>query len=277
MAFLAGSSIFGNGWKQTIYYKLMGVKTFDSFDMTKDKMDQCLKELSMNSIKYMYGYANAIYHLALHHQESNVKVKLKSCITTAENLTDTMRKVIETSFGCSVFNQYGCNDAGLSAYECEYHNGLHLINTRAFIEVLEDGTLISSDTKNDVMPMLRYDSGDRIKLSSKKCKCGRGFPLIEEIYGRSNDVVINPKSGAIVHSEFFNHLFREDERIKMFQIAINGDKMNINIHSNEIFDTTKYIEKLNEKTGFEVLFNFNKEFTFSSNGKLKMVVINNVK
>jgi len=39
------------------------------------------------------------------------------------------------------------------------------------------------------MPFIRYALGDIIVLSKQKCSCGRNFPLIELVEGRTNDFV----------------------------------------------------------------------------------------
>lgn len=276
IAFLAGNSILGSGLKKKVFYRLMNVVPFDSFDMSSKRMKRFLLELERSQIKFIYGYANAIFHLASFNLKSGLNVKLTSVITTAENLTDFMRDLIQRSFGGMVFNQYGCNDAGLSAFECEYHNGLHLINTRAYFEVVNK-RLISTDTKNNVMPMIRYDSGDRVELSAIRCQCGRGFPLIKEIYGRSNDCVINVKSGAIIHSEFFNHLFREDEDISSFQIHLCGNLLKVIVQLmpevQNLYRKEKYVQIIQQKTGFEqVEFLFHKDLFKSENGKTPLIV-----
>lgn len=277
VVFLAGSSIIGRGWKQKIYYRLMNVIPLDSFDMSSTKMNHYLDLLKNKNIRFIYGYANAIYHLAKYNVEHDVSVKLQSVISTAENLTPIMRKTIEDSFDCEVFNQYGCNDAGLSAFECNKHRGLHVINSRAHIEVVNE-ELISTDIANNVMPMIRYNSGDRVQLSTNSCECGRGFPLITEIYGRSNDIIRNAETGAIIHSEFFNHLFREDPEIYTYQIKVNPISIQINIitieKTAEKVQSEDFFKKIiTEKTGYKsVSVKYNKELVTSENGKVKSII-----
>ncbi|WP_430815367.1 hypothetical protein [Carboxylicivirga sp. RSCT41] len=277
IVFLAGSSIIGRGWKQKIYYRLMNVIPLDSFDMSSTKMNCYLNILKNKKIRFVYGYANAIYHLAKYNIEHDVGVKLQSVISTAENLKPIMRKTIEDSFDCEVFNQYGCNDAGLSAFECNKHKGLHVINSRAHIEVINE-ELISTDLANNVMPMIRYNSGDRVQLSTNLCECGRGFPLIKEIYGRSNDIIRNAETGAIIHSEFFNHLFREDSEIYTYQIKVNPINIHINIITIEktakkVQSEDFYLKIIAEKTGYKsVTVNYNKELMTSENGKVKTII-----
>ncbi|BDD05961.1 phenylacetate--CoA ligase family protein [Aureibacter tunicatorum] len=280
VVFLAGSSIFGKGWKLKIYYALMNVKVFDSFDMNQKLMKACLSYIEKHNVQFLYGYAFSLYELAKFNENNAKQVSVKSVISTAENLTESMRKKIENSFSCEVFNQYGCNDGGVSAFECEVHDGFHYISTRAYVESI-DGRLVSTDMKNEVMPLLRYDTGDRVVLSDRLCACGRGFPIIQEISGRSNDVVFNTETNAMVHSEFFNHLFRENQSISSYQVVIEDRNVRINLVTEESIDLEairiKYGNAIRGKIGaYNITFLSNHILEHLKNGKHQTIVNKNI-
>jgi|SRR5690554_785734 len=276
IAWLAGGSLYGKGFHKRVYYRLMNISVFDVFNLSAEKMDQYIGFLKKNNIRYIYGYAYSIYFFALHNFTSSNKVELKSVISTSENLTDNMRITIEKSFNCKVFNQYGCNDAGLSAFECEQHDGFHIINVRAYVESI-GGKLVSTDTKNYVMPMLRYDTGDIAELNYDECECGRGFPRIKQIFGRSNDSIINLKTKSLVHSSFFNFLFKEDSRISTFQVYFDKRQLEINLISEDEVGLSEeklhfFRNEIGLKTGYDqITFVFNKPLRKSSNGKVRPV------
>ena len=52
----------------------------------------------------------------------------------------------------------------------------------------------------------------------KKCKCGRGLPVIKNISGRVTDNFVKP-DGGFVHGEFFTHLFYDKPGIDQFQVV----------------------------------------------------------
>ena len=54
----------------------------------------------------------------------------KAIFSTAEKLFPHMRTTIEEVFNTKVFDTYGLNDGGVSAFECQNHNGMHM-NTRS--------------------------------------------------------------------------------------------------------------------------------------------------
>ena len=59
--------------------------------------------------------------------------------------------------------------------------------------------IVSSSLHNYVMPLLRYRSGDLVRINPQAvpCPCGRGFPVISGIIGRSSDVIFTPDRRAV--------------------------------------------------------------------------------
>ena len=68
------------------------------------------------------------------------------------------------------------------------------------------------------MPFLRYKIGDIGSWAvNQNCKCGRGWPLLSKIEGRSFDIVITP-NGNRIGGTFWTILFRQYPGIKRFQV-----------------------------------------------------------
>jgi phenylacetate-CoA ligase len=119
----------------------------------------------------------------------------KSAICTAEPLQDQQRKVIEQALGCPVFEHYGTRDFGMVAAECEAHEGMHFNPAAVYVEYIPvEGSeteglfeILVTDLLNLGMPMIRYRINDCAILPKKPCSCGRTFPLIQGIVGRTTD------------------------------------------------------------------------------------------
>lgn len=231
VAFLAGSALATEGLRNRIYQRLLNLQLLSAFDLSITRLSDYIRALEEGEPRLLYGYASAIHRLARFIIDSKLtpRTRLRAVMCTAEVMTPAMRVDIEHALGVPCFNQYGCNDAGVSAFECELRDGLHLITPRCFAEVLEDGRLIATDLSNTAMFLPRYDTGDRVRMSGRRCPCGRGLPLIEEVLGRQNDLVVDP-NGAAVHSAFFNALFREDARIRAYQVVYDERSLSINVH-----------------------------------------------
>lgn len=280
VAFLAGSSLFATGSRQSIYYRLLNVTLMSSFNMSTESMTEYGTRLQRGGFRLLYGFSAAIHRLARFYLDAGKTLDstLRAVVCTSETLTATMRKDIEAAFGVPCYSQYGCHDAGISSFECEERNGFHLISMRCYHEVLPNGELVSTDLSNRAMFMPRYNTGDIVRMSNRVCPCGRGLPLIEEVVGRQNDIVIDVKGNA-VHSEFFTHMFREDERIYSFQVTFNTNQLNVNLHLNPVSNHEQsaldtYIrDRINPVLEFqEVNIFFNQPFKSLANGKHRFVM-----
>ncbi len=275
VAFLAGTALFGTGYKQKIYYKLMNVHMFSAFDMAAERLAQYADGIARARCRLLYGYASAIYQLALHilQQPERPRFMLRGVVCTAEVLTPSMRACIEQAFGVPCYSQYGCNDGGVSAYECERRQGFHLITQRAYAEVLADGRLVSTDLSNDAFFLPRYDTGDLVDMAATPCACGRGFPLIKSVVGRTNDMVTD-SAGNSVHSEFFTHLFREDQRIGSFQVIYDASDLVVIVHcADPAFSHPAYVERIRAALAFRsISFAVHRPFVAIANGKHRFVM-----
>jgi len=128
-----------------------------------------------------------------------------SAICTAEPLLDQQRQVIGQTLGCPVFEHYGTRDFGMAAAECEEHQGLHLNPAAAYVELRPVSStevaglqeMIITDLLNYGMPLIRYRINDCALLGPERCTCGRGFPLIGRIIGRTADVFQLPNGDRV--------------------------------------------------------------------------------
>ncbi|MDM5179406.1 hypothetical protein PO883_19635 [Massilia sp. DJPM01] len=275
VAFIAGTALFGTGYKQKIYYALMNVHMYSAFDMSAARLEAYAADIARQRCRLVYGYASAIHQLALHINKSGRRppFRLRGVVCTAEVLTPAMRETIEQAFGVPCFSQYGCNDAGVSAYECERRSGFHLITQRSYFEVLPGGRLVSTDMANDAFFLPRYDTGDLVEMAAAPCPCGRGFPLIKNVVGRANDLV-EDSAGNTVHSEFFTHLFREDRRISEFQVVYDARELVIIVHcADAAFAHPPYLERIAAALAFATIrFAVNQPFVAIKNGKHRFVM-----
>lgn len=275
IAFLAGSSVLGSSLKKNIFYKLMNITPFSSFGLNDETMSEAIREIKRKNIKYLYGYSNAIYHLAKFCEEKKVSLKLSGVICTAEQLSDGSRDFIQSVFGGIVLRQYGVNDGGLSSFECTHRNGFHVVANRSIVEE-ENGCLVSTDLVNRSQLFVRYRVGDRGKISNSRCPCGVIYPRITELLGRENDIVYDNKGNAF-HSEYFTHFFRSYQHIEQWQVIAENGKVHINIHAsynesleNLKIELTKHLESSSSFSDTKI--EFNKDFELLSNGKLRFVI-----
>jgi phenylacetate-CoA ligase len=159
-----------------------------------------VKEMRRFAPEYLEGYPSALYAIAKHIVDSNLEpVPCKACFTTAETLSQHQRETIQDAFSCRVYDQYGNAETAGFAAECE-QGSLHISNDIAIIEVVDDdfnplpagqvGQLICTSLINHVQPFIRYQIGDLGALRVGSCSCGRPFPVLDHIEGRTDHVLL---------------------------------------------------------------------------------------
>ena len=181
-------------------------KFFPAFSLREvsqfEKLTQILKK---DTPDILFGYTNSIYLLALYLQKNNIKIKIKKAIIpTAETLQAHQRKTIESVLQAPIFDQYGCGETMSIAYECDAHNGYHIVNEHIILEFEQLSSLnsdlyglIITDLDNKTMPLIRYKNGDLAQPKDGLCSCGRSGKLLQRISGRYSDLLQTKDGGFI--------------------------------------------------------------------------------
>jgi phenylacetate-CoA ligase len=231
VAFLWGMDrdIPSSDWLKRLKVSLRRERWLNSFNVSKEKMEAFARRLIAWQPTYIVAYASSAYLFASFLRQAGLdRIRPVAIESSAEKLWDFQRELIEDVFQCPVFNVYGSREFGGLAAECEAHAGLHILADVRYLEFLREGQpvqnggfgeIIVTDLTNYAMPFIRYQTGDlgRPQPQSQLCACGRGFPLVQEIVGRSSDVLPTP-DGRYVHGEYFTHLFYGVPGVRRFQV-----------------------------------------------------------
>ena len=153
----------------------------------------------------------------------------RSAICTAEPLLPQQRQTIEQTLRCAVFEHYGSRDFGMVAAECEAHQGMHLNPSAVFVEFVPvegaeaDGLheILVTDLLNYGMPLIRYRINDCAIPASAPCACGRGFPLIKKIAGRTTDNFYLANGNVVPGVALTNRVIQVCPGLKKVQVIQN--------------------------------------------------------
>jgi phenylacetate-CoA ligase len=278
VAFVSGTALVKNNWQHQFFYKLMNVEVLSAYDLSEPSIERYLKSLNEKKVKVIYGYPTALNEIALYllKKDDHVFKYLKGIVTTSEILYDKHRVNIENAFKVVVRNQYGCNEAGISAFECE-HGKLHLINTASSIE-LHNGDLYATNLVNDAFYFIKYFTGDSIVMSPSSCSCKRGYPVIEKVNGRSVDIIVD-MNGKKIHSALFSILFRNETIVEQFQIQFDENTLDVylKLSQSELPQDKhdKFIDLIKKQMSFnQYIIHYNSPFLLSANAKHKYVIDN---
>jgi phenylacetate-coenzyme A ligase PaaK-like adenylate-forming protein len=161
--------------------------------------------------EWMNAYASTAAQLAEQQLAGALRISPRVVVTSAEVRTPEMEQQILAAWGRAPFNVYISTESGTPiAAECEHHAGLHLFEDCVQIEVVDDdgrpvpigepgSRLLLTNLFNRTQPLIRYELDDLVTVSRQACPCGRPFPLLKSVEGRSDDILELPTSaGATV-------------------------------------------------------------------------------
>jgi phenylacetate-CoA ligase len=227
------SEILGGGlgtqMKRVISNNLLRWTYLNAYRMTPEKMYEFIDLFNAKPPKLIIAYADAMYELARLVERKKMAVRPQSAIiTSAGTLHPFMRETIESVFQCKVFNRYGSREVGDIAGECAVHKGLHVFPWGCYVEVVDEaghrlpagteGNIVVTCLSNFAMPLIRYQIGDRGRLSAaSSCPCGRPGQSLEEISGRNMDV-FKTRDGALIDGGYFTRLMFFKPWVEKFQV-----------------------------------------------------------
>ncbi len=179
-----------------------------AFHISAPNAREYAKALRHHRPEYLVGYASSHYFLARAIIEQGLEVpRPRAVLTSSEKLTTEMRATIERAHGCPVFDAYSGVEACCLASECEHHR-LHVSPDVGIVELLDErgepvppgvpGQIVATGLLNFDQPLIRYKTGDWAVLATDACSCGRAMPVLEELLGRLEDLVIGPDGREMV-------------------------------------------------------------------------------
>jgi phenylacetate-CoA ligase len=202
-AMIGGRIVVPRGESNPPYWRYNFVERqlyFSAFHISPDNTTEYVSAMNHYKPDYLVGYSVSHYLLAAMILDQHLQVHTpKAVLTSSEKLTDDMRCVIEQAYNCKVFDGYSGVEACCLASECEYHH-MHISPDVGLIEIVDEdgyrvedgkpGQIVATGFLNHDQPLIRYKTGDIGIISTEACPCGRQMPLLEEIIGRLEDVVV---------------------------------------------------------------------------------------
>jgi phenylacetate-CoA ligase len=129
--------------------------------------------------------------------------QLRSVVTSSETVTDEDRQAVKDAFGVSVMDWYGCMERVTAIANCE-HGAYHVLSDYSYTELVDsgDGTshVVGTGFWNRTMPLIRYNVGDSVLVPKQRlqCACGRHFPVVEKVVGRTDDHLLLPGGRRVI-------------------------------------------------------------------------------
>lgn len=201
---------------------------FRAFEMDERQIAQFVAFLKKKRPTLIDGYAEAFNMIANFLQGQRTDgIRPKGIISSAQTLSRESRRIIEEAFDTKVFDKYGSREFSGIAHECEAHAGHHVNAESYVVEMVKDGRparpgeigeILVTDLNNLSVPLIRYALGDLASATGVPCPCGRGLPLLGEIQGRVQAIIVG-SNGCFLPGTFFAHLLKDYGHIvRQFQV-----------------------------------------------------------
>lgn len=142
------------------------------------------------------------------------------------------RERIAKAWGARVLDHTGMTEIGSCSFEClEAAGGVHVIESEFIPEVIdsdsgkavadgERGELVLTNLGRWGSPMIRYRTGDQVRMTRERCRCGRCFARLNGgILGRTDDMLVI--RGNNVFPSTVEGLVREFEEVAEFAIEVD--------------------------------------------------------
>lgn len=285
---LGGGSIVSKNltWRKKMYHKLKNHHIASSYGMDDDYMNFLTHLIKRKKINHIRGYSSALFLLANWIHNNNIPRErihsLKTVFTTSEMLFPRQRKFIEEVLMVKVYDGYGLNDGGVSAFENGLKEGFLIDTERAVMECVDEsckqvtdkpGRIIATSLFNYPMPFLRYDTGDIGQISDDYIHQGGNRYLLKNLLGRTNDFL--EVNGKKIGSAALTVLMAKTFARRYQFIQTSPDCIEINIDKDEQYgynDEALIKESLFNHVGTcDIRFNYGGNFQNSGN-KYKFII-----
>ncbi len=198
------------------------------------------------------------------------KIHLKKGVIGSERWSKKMRERISTELGIELYDIYGLTEIygpGIGI-NCKYDTGMHYWDDYIYLEIIdpatgkvlpdgEMGEIVITTLVKEGAPLIRYRTHDLSRIIPGKCECGREYPRIDVIMGRTDDMM-KIKGVNVFPSQIEEILGSFTEISSEYQIRISHldgkDTMRIYVETSGSYDfedvARRIAEKVKSRIGF---------------------------
>lgn len=223
--------------KHSLYFLLKSALPLNGMNLSDQVVKKYIEIIKLKKIKYLYGYASALYLIACYVNKYNIDISIKACFPTSEILTNHYKKEMIRAFNCVVMDGYGARDGGINAFEVKddcYHVGYNSYAEILSPSDINSGELLVTDLLNKAFPFIRYKIGDEVVMTQKNSKDGYNGQVFNKILGRISSV-LHLDNGRILTGPGFTILFKDLNVIAYRTTLVHGRKVLVEIQPGKNF------------------------------------------
>ena len=191
-------------WTAGIGFQLgaekLGAMTVPMGPGNTDKQLQMMMDLKTTVLTATSSYALLLAE-EINKRGLRDKIHLKKGVFGSERWSKKMREYIRNELGVELYDIYGLTEIygpGIGI-TCEKEQGIHYWDDYVYIEIInpetgepvpdgETGEIVITTLVKEGAPLLRFRTHDLSRIIPEKCSCGRSYPRLDTIGGRSDDM-----------------------------------------------------------------------------------------
>ena len=201
------------------------------------------------------------------------RIHLTKGVIGSERWGEKMRKRIREELGIELYDIYGLTEIygpGIGV-NCKYDTGMHIFDDYLYTEIIDPetgkvlpdgewGEIVITTLVKEGAPLIRYRTHDLSRIIPGECPCGRTYPRLDVIAGRSDDMM-KIKGVNVFPKQIEEILASFPELSSEYQIRISHlegkDTMRIYVETNGTVDfldiARRIAERVKSKIGFTPL------------------------
>jgi phenylacetate-CoA ligase len=172
--------------------------------LARDFMPQYVRAMREWKPAWIQAYPSAIYPLALWLKDNpapDVAQRVRGIMLYSENVFDHQMSLIREVFSCAALKHYGHSERVLMAASMPDDDRYFFWPQYGHFELVDQagkpvtrpgmaGEIVGTGFDNEVMPFIRYRTGDIATLSDRPHPLLPGFAVVERIEGRLQEFVV---------------------------------------------------------------------------------------
>ena len=223
----------------------LGALTIPNGGMTSD---QRIRAILSNDITVLIATPTYALRLAEVAEQDGINLSEASSVRVTIHAGEpgaslpATKERIETRWGARAYDHAGATEVGAWGVMCELQAGIHLNENEFICEVLDtetdnpadEGELVITNLGRVGMPVIRYRTGDYVKLKSGRCECERENRVLDGgVIGRIDNALII--RGLNVYPATLENIILKFPEVQEFAGRVYGtdtlDELEIQIES----------------------------------------------
>ncbi len=200
---------FSGKTKKIHHYPLLRTLELSSLHMSQDDLAAYIQKTISYKPDFINSYPSALLLFTRYLRRKNKNLpKIKGIFLHGETLFDWQRTLFKETYNCPVLDQYGHREQAVFATTCNESNLYHVYPQYGILEIINNddipikkskkhGAIIATSLHKRLFPFIRYNTEDIGEITSESCPCGRSYPLLKTIRGRTQDYLVTKHNDII--------------------------------------------------------------------------------